>query len=312
LELFPIYHSTAAWQQTSGWPLKTFREAVQSDEFTITAELTLKRESDASEVARQAQVLGEFVDGIQVTDNPYAWVQMSSVSAAALLMQQGVDPIPIMTCRDRNRIALTSDLLGLQALGVTSVLLIRGHKVPENHSVPANPVYDATGRELIAMASRLEEEGPLGPGKELFIGTGARVFRAGPRWRGESLEARANAGARFLQTQLCFNLDILRQYMARLVEIKLTWKFSVVVSLSPLPSAKTARWLKENMSDSRIPDDLIERLEQASDPEQEGVKICAETMQQIAEIPGISGVNLMTVGNSETIPAAIHASGLRS
>jgi methylenetetrahydrofolate reductase (NADPH) len=291
--------------------LKTFREAVQGEDFTVTAELTLKRASISDDVLRQADILSPYVDGIQVTDNPWSWVQMSAVSAASILFHHGVDPIPILTCRDRNRIALQSDLIGLRALGVTSVLLIRGHRVPENHVIQASTVFDTTGRELIAMASDLGEDETLGPGKAFFIGTGARTFRPPQGWRAESLTERANAGARFLQTQLCFNMDILSRYMKRLVEAKLTWNFSVMVSLSPLPSARTAKWLKDNKK-SRIPKSVIQRLEDAKDPASEGIEICAELMREVSEIPGVSGVNLMTTGNAESIPAAIRASGLRS
>ena len=291
--------------------MRTFREAAQGEKFAITAELTLKRESIADDVIRQADILGPYVDGIQVTDNPWSWVQMSAVTAASILIHHGIDPIPILTCRDRNRIALQSDLIGLRALGVTSVLLMRGHRVPENHVIPATTVFDTTGRELIAMASELGEDETLGPGKAFFIGTGARAFRPNRGWRAESLTERASAGARFLQTQLCFNMDILRQFMDRFIEAKLTWNFSVMVSLSPLPSATTARWLKKHMSDSRIPDHVIQRLEDSDDPQREGIEICAELMREIAEIPGISGVNLMTTGNAQSIPDAIKASGLR-
>lgn len=292
--------------------MRTFREAVQGEEFTVTAELTLKRASIADDVLRQADILGPFVDGIQVTDNPWSWVQMSAVSAASILFHHGVDPIPILTCRDRNRIALQSDLIGLRALGVTSVLLMRGHRVPKKHVTPASTVFDTTGRELIAMASDLNEDETLGPGKDFFIGTGARAFRPKRGWRAESLTERANAGARFLQTQLCFNMDILRHYMKRLVEAKLTWHYSVLVSLCPLPSARTAKWLKENTRGLRIPKSVIQRMEDAKDPEREGIEICAELMREISEVPGVSGVNLMTTGNADLIPAAIRASGLRS
>ena len=218
--------------------------------------------------------------------------------------------MPIMACRDRNRAALHSDLLGMQALGVKSLMLIRGQRVPESHAVTASTVFDMTARELIALASSLGEA-PARPEKDFFIGTGARAFRPNRGWRAESLEARAAAGARFMQTQLCFNLDILGQYMKRLVAAGLTRRYSVMVSLSPLPSAQTARWIKENMSDSRIPVEVIERLGQAADPEQEGIRICAELMQQISEIPGVSGVSLLTTGNPQAIPEAIKASGLR-
>lgn len=292
--------------------MRTFREAVQGDDFTVSAELTLKRDSTADDVRRQADVLGRYVDAIQVTDNPYAWVHMSALSASSLLLAHGVDPVPILTCRDRNRIALESDLLGLRALGVSSLILTRGHRVPKQHAVRAANVFDVTGRELIALASSIGEGEEGTAGREFFIGTGSRVFRPNAGWRAESLTERAAAGARFLQTQLCFNLDILRHYMQAMVEAKLTWRYSVIVSLAVLPSAVTAQWVKKNLSDSRIPKPLIRRLEESPDPAAEGVRICAELMQQITEIPGVSGVNLMTTGDAAAIPAAIEASGLRS
>ena len=292
--------------------MRIFREALQGEGLTITAELTLKRDSTARDIQQQADVLGDHVDAIQVTDIPYAWVQMSSLSAAMILMDHGIDAIPIMTCRDRNRIALHSDLLGLRALGVTSLLLTRGYKVPRRHSAPGSMVFDLSGRELIELAAGLGEEQPPIPGEDFFIGTAANAFRPKRNWQAESLKAKAVAGAQFLQTQLCFNPDMLRHYMKRFVEAKLTRNFSVMVTLSPLPSAVTAGWLKKHMKDARIPDAVIERLESAKDPEQEGIRLCAEMMQEISEIPGISGINLMTMGNPEAIPAAIEASGVRS
>jgi methylenetetrahydrofolate reductase (NADPH) len=265
--------------------------------------LTLKRDSTAADVRRQADALGRYVDGIQVTDNPYGWVQMSALSASALLIDHGIDPVPILTCRDRNRIALESDLLGLQALGVSSLMLIRGHRVPKDHSMPAASVFDLTGLELIALAAKLNTE--------FFIGTGARVFRPGPNWQAESLTTRSAAGAGWVQTQLCFNMEILRRFTDRFVEAEATRGLPLMVSLSPLPSATTARWVKKNMGDSRIPAALIKRLEEAGDPKREGIAICAELMQEISDIPGVSGVNLMTTGDPDAIPAAIRASGLR-
>jgi len=293
-------------------PLRKFREALQSEDFSISAELSLRREFTASDVHRQVDALGEMVDGVQVTDNPWSWVQMSAVAAASLVLQNGIDPIPLLTCRDRNRIALQSDLIGLRAMGVSSVLLTRGQQVQADHQIKATGVFDTTDEELVAMANALNDDPALGPGEDFFIGTGARLFRAGTKWQAESLKARADAGARFLQTQLCFNTDILRSYIDALVRTKLTWKYAVMISLCVLPSAKTAIWLKKNMRDTKIPIRIVERLQDAKDAELEGIKICSELMQEISEIPGVSGVNLMTMGNPESIPAAIKASGLRS
>lgn len=284
--------------------LKQFAKAVRDDTFAIAAELTLKRESTARDVLDQAEALGKSVDGIQVTDNPYGWVQMSALSASALLVEHGFDPVPVMSCRDRNRMALESDLLGFQALGVSSLMLMRGRRVPKNHAVPAKTVFDLAGRELISLALKVDGD--------FFIGTGARVFRPGPQWRADSLTDRSQAGAGFIQTQMCFNMDILRRYMSRFVAVGLHRHYSVMVSLSPLPSAETARWVKKNMRDSRIPAALLNRLEDAKNPAREGIDICAELMQEISEVQGVSGVNLMTTGDPQAIPAAIVASGLRS
>lgn len=283
--------------------MAAFRKAVQGKGFAISAELTIGKDSTADDIRRQADSLAGLVDGMQVTDNPYAWVQMSALAASAILAEHGCDPVPIMTCRDRNRTALQSDLAGLRAVGVENVLLMRGHRVPKDHAVRASTVFDLTGQELIALAASFDDD--------FFVGTGARLFRPGPRWQAESLIRRAEAGARFLQTQICFNPGVLRRYMKRFLAIGLERHYSVMVSLSPLPSATTARWVKERLSDSRIPAEVIQRLEDASDPEREGIEICAEMMQQISETPGVSGVNLMTTGDPAALRATIEASGLR-
>ena len=159
-------------------------------------------------------MLSQHVDAVQVTDNPYGWAQMSAVAASAILLHHEMDAIPILTCRDKNRIALKSDLLGLRALGVSSVLLTRGHRVPDKHEVQAATVFDTTGPELIAMAEEIRQDTDLGPKRDFLIGTGARAYRPKRSWTAESLKARAAAGARFMQTQLCFNMDILRRYNA--------------------------------------------------------------------------------------------------
>jgi methylenetetrahydrofolate reductase (NADPH) len=291
--------------------MKKFQQALQAEGVAITADLTLTSGSGAEDIARQVDLLGPWVDGLQVSDNPFAWTQMSALSAAVIAQQHGVDAIPILNCRDRNRIALIADLLGLRALGVSNVLLTRGHKLPEAHPIKAAAVFDTSGRELVTLAAQLGEGMPKPPGQDFFIGVGARAFRPPRNWRAESLHERSASGAQFLQTQLCFNIDILRAYMQRLVDTRITWEYSVIVSLAAIPSAVTARWLKQNMNDSRIPDALVKRLEGSADPEQEGAAICAELMQRVAEVPGVSGINLMTMGNADHLQAAIQQSALK-
>lgn len=292
--------------------MSPFQRELQAERVALTADLTLTRASGPGDIAAQVGLLRGSVDGLQVSDNPFAWTQMSALSASVLVQQAGMDAIPVLNCRDRNRLALTAELLGLRALGIRSVLLTRGEKLPAAHPVKARPVFDTGGRELVALAAQLGEGSDAPPGEDFFIGVGARAFRPAGDWQAESLDERSGKGAQFLQTQLCFNTAILRDYMRALVENRLTWKYSVIISLAAIPSAATARWLKQNMTDSRIPDMLVKRLDGAANQEQEGIQACAELMQEIAAMPGVSGINLMTLGNAEHIAAAIQLSGLRT
>ncbi len=289
-------------------PRHRYRHALQGPSTAISVELALGAASGAADVAAQADMLRGRVDGVQVLDSPLAWTQMSVVAASSLLLQAGLDPLPMLTCRDRNRIGLLSDLLGLRALGVESVLLGRGRRVGKRHALHASTVFDMTGRELIAMAAGLGEDVP---GGDLFIGTGAKAHRARAGWTADSLRARGEAGAQFLMTQLCFDVGLLRHWLDALVAARQTWRYSVVVSLAAFPSASTARWVRDNLRDSRIPDAIIQRLETADDPAEEGVAICAEAMREVAALPGVSGIHLMSTGNPELAVAAVKASGLR-
>jgi methylenetetrahydrofolate reductase (NADPH) len=292
--------------------LKTFRQALQAETFSITAELSLRRETPVKELLRQAERMSPWVDGFQVAESPHTWVQMSPVAAAALLLAHGFDAVPQLTCRDRNRIALLSDLLGLRASGVTSVILNKGSRLPRNSRLRGQPVFDLSCRELIALARSLNDEDGVAADCGLLIGTAATAFAPKPDWTPELLLARAGGGAHFLQTQPCFNLEVLRRFMQRLVAEKITWQFAAVVTLAPLPSAESAAWLANSIRGALIPPALIERLRRSRDPETEGVDICAELLREIAGMPGVSGVNLLTLGNPEAVNAAIAAAGLRN
>jgi methylenetetrahydrofolate reductase (NADPH) len=292
--------------------MKTFREALQNQEFVITAELNLARESDTTAVVEQATALGAQVDAIQVPDSPGGRVQMTPLAVSNILIQKGIDPIAHLSCRDRNRVALGSELLSLGATGVTSVLLLRGDELPGDHRPKVKQVFELGGMKLIETARALADDPTVASVPDFCIGTTATVFNPKAAWQPNSLLARVEAGARFIQTQLCFDTAALSRYMAHLVEAKLTWRAAIIVSLAILPSAVTARWLRENLRGSLVPKKVVRRLEQARNPEQEGVAICAELLQELSELPGVSGAHLMTPGDPATIPAAIHASGLRS
>jgi methylenetetrahydrofolate reductase (NADPH) len=292
--------------------LKTFHAAIQTQAFTLTGQLKLADDTTPAELLEQAELLRPFVDAVQVTDSPNGMVHMSPLAAASLLLQAGIDPIVQLSCRDRNRIALQGELLGAAAIGVSSLLLQRGDKLPRDYQPKTKQVFDIGAKRLVGTARAIQQDPRLANVSNLFIGTIALAFNPVSEWRPAKLRARSNAGARFIQTQLCFDIDVLRRYVGRLCEAKLTHRVHVIVSLGTLPSADTARWLRRHLRGSVMSKAVIQRMDQARDPEQEGVNICAELLQQVAEIPGVDGANLLTPGELETLPAAIRASGLRN
>ncbi len=290
----------------------TFKDALKTKDFVVTAHVNLPQTPDAESVVRQGEILRPAVDAVQLTDNPFAQVHMSGIAAAALLLQQGIDPIVHMTCRDRNRIALQSEFIGAAALGVTSVLVMRGKKIPESNNLKVRNVFDAPAKEFMAFIRKLKAAPTDTLVSDFLVGAAAELFDPGANWTPDNLTAKCDAGANFVQTQICFVMGVVRNYMARIVTSKLTHKLNFVMALSPLPSADVAHWMRDKMKGALIPESIIKRMKQASDPEHEGIEICAELLQELASIPGVSGANLLTLGNLETIPAAVDASGVRS
>ena len=290
----------------------TFREALHTKDFVVTAHVNLSRVPDTDSLLQQGDALRDVVDAVQITDNPGAQVHMSGVAAAALLARQGVDPVLHMTCRDRNRIALQSDLIGAVALGVGSILVMRGDRIPERMKPKVRSVFDTDAKELMAFARGLKDSQDVSLVTDLLIGATATVFDPDPGWAPLNLTAKCEAGANFIQTQLCFDLDVVRNYMAQLVASKLTHRASFLMALTPLPSAEAARWIKDNVKAALVPPPVIARMEQAADPEREGIEMCAEMLAELATIPGVSGASLLPLGRLDAIPASIEASGVRS
>jgi methylenetetrahydrofolate reductase (NADPH) len=289
----------------------TFKESLRTKEFVVTAHVNLAQAPDAKSVIRQGEVLRPAVDAVQLTDNPGSQVQMSGLAAAALLLPQGIDPVVHMTCRDRNRVALQSDFVGAAALGVTSILLMRGDKVPQHMKPKVRNVFDTDPKELMAFIQSLKDAETVTLVSDFLVGAVATIFEPDESWVPDKLKIKCDAGANFIQTQLCFDTGVLRKYMARIVASKLTHRLSFIIALSPLPSVDAAHWMRDNVKGALVPESIIKRMEQASDPEREGIEICAELLRELKSIPGVSGATLLTTGKLETIPAAIEASGVR-
>lgn len=277
----------------------------------------MARGQNAHDLLDEARLLAKSVDAIQIPDSAFARPHISSIAAAALLIKEGIDPVIHMNCRDRNRIAIQSDLLGAQALGVSNVLLMRGSNLPADHMPRTSNVYDLSAIDFIRTAAAIRDDEALAGGKlpdapELHIGAVATAFRPVEKWEPEKLMAKADAGAQFIQLQICMNVDAIRDYMARLVAAKLTWRFQVLAGVAIFPSAEAARELKKYRPDAAIPREIYDRLEQAEDPQQEGINIAGEVLAELRKIPGVAGANLMTSGEPQSILNAIKASGVRS
>jgi len=287
----------------------TFKDALKTKDFVITAHANMAEATDAESLIRQGEILRPVVDAVQLTDSTQ--IHMSGLAAAALLIQRDIDPIIHMNCRDRNRIALQKDLLGAAALGVTSALVMRGKKIPKSKKLGVRQVFDTTALEIMTYIQNLKQDEDVSFISDFLVGASAEIFDPDADWTPTTLIRKCDAGANFVQLQICLDMGVVRNYMARIVASKLTRRVNFIMALSPLPSADVARWVRDNVKGAWVPEPIIERMEQASDPESEGVEICAELLQELATIPGVSGANLLTLGRLETIPAAINASGVR-
>jgi len=289
---------------------------LRAGHFALTAEVTPPLSSNPARLLEKALPLKGYADAVNVTDGASARAHMSSVASAAILVQNGIEPILQVTCRDRNRIAIQSDLLGAAALGVRNVLVLTGDDPKAGDQPETKPVFDLNSTAVIATAKAMRDEAKLPSGREiqdppqLFIGAADLPIDPPAGWKADGLRAKADAGAQFVQTQFCFDMAIVRRYAERLGELGLTERLSILIGIGPLSSAKSARWMRQNLYGTTIPDAIIERMEAAREPKQEGARLCAELLQELAEIPGIAGAHLMAPLNEAAVPTAIEASGL--
>jgi len=290
--------------------LTNFREAIYTKNFALTAECFLRPETNAEAIHLQAEVLRESVDAVLLTDNQHGQLHMSSLAAARLMLDNGIDPVMQLSCRNRNRIVLLSDLLGAAALGVTSLLLVRGDRVPDGFNPRPKAVFDVNAKELIATATAMNEDERLPTPPAFFIGGVVTPHGPKPGWVPKKLTEKVDAGVHFAVTHLCMDLSLLRNFMEHLVGNELTRRIAVIVSTAILSSAEDALWLRQHRPNAMIPDSLVDRLEASSDPLMEGVAICSEQLAELSTIPGIDGANIMASTDLSMIPAAIAAAKL--
>jgi len=284
--------------------------------FTVTAELNPPDSADPYEVYERAAVLAEVTDAINATDASGANVHMSSVGICALLTRDDLAPVLQVSCRDRNRIAIQGDVLGAAAMGVCNVLCLTGDGVQVGDQPEARPVFDLDCMSLLTTLRRMRDDRVFLSGRTLttppriILGAAANPFAPPLDFRPLRLAKKIAAGAQFVQTNYCYDLPRFETYMARVRDLGLDETCFILVGVGPLASARAARWIRNNVPGVHIPDVVIERLEGAADPKQEGKKLCIDMIQRVREIAGVAGVHIMAYRQEEMVADIVAESGL--
>ncbi len=286
-------------------------ELLRSGRFAITAEVTPPVSCDRDDLMQKALPLRNVADAVNLTDGAGARAHMSAPIAAAMLVAAGIEPILQFTCRDRNRIALQSELMGAAAAGVRNLLILTGDDPKAGDQPEAKPVFDLDTVALTQLARAIRDRGELPHGRKVagkahfFIGAADAPIDPPPDWQPTRLAAKVAAGAEFAQTQFCMDIGVVRRYLARLAEHAPTRDLAMLIGVSPIRSAKSARWMKQHLYGTIIADATIARLESAADPAAEGERICVELIEELASIRGVAGVHVMAPGNDAAVPSVI-------
>jgi len=287
-----------------------------SGRFAVTAEAGPPKGTSPAVVQRKGDLLRHCCDAVNITDNQTAIVRMSSLAGCALIKQQGVDPVMQIVCRDRNRIAIQSDVLGAIALGVGNILCLSGdHQKFGNHP-EARGVFDIDSIQLIQTLKTMRDEKKFLCGEDisgevpLFIGAAANPFADPFEFRVTRLAKKIKAGADFIQTQAVYDMPKFARWMGMATDRGLDQQAHILAGVIPIRSAGMARYMRDYVSGISIPDEVVIRLEEAKVAKEEGLKICLELIEQLKEIPGIHGIHIMAVGWEDIVPAIVEQAGL--
>jgi methylenetetrahydrofolate reductase (NADPH) len=293
-------------------------KVLASGQFAVTAECGPPKGSDANVLHEKGKHLLNRVDAVNVTDNQTAIVRMSSVAASSILKNLGHEPILQMVTRDRNRIALQSDLFGAYALGIRNVLCLTGDHHSFGNQKQAVGVFDLDSIQLLRTVRDMREEGKIIGGEDIqvppkmFIGAAENPFADPVSWRVVRLAKKAAAGADFIQTQCIFNVDRFAEFMKQAHDMGITQKLYVLAGITPLKGVGMARYMANKVAGMEVPEDLIKRLAGVPKDKQadEGIKITVETIQKVREIPGVAGIHLMAIEWEHKVPEILEAAGL--
>jgi len=301
-------------------PRSRLDAAIRSGRFAVTAEVAPPLGADTEPLRRKVRALKGWVDGVNLTDNPSAYVRMSSWAASTVVLSEGVDPVFQLQCRDRNRIALQSDLIGASAVGIPNVLLLTGDHLRFGDHPEAKGVFDLDSVQLVWLAATLRDRGTLLSGRAVkpppawLIGAVENPFAPPLGFRAKRLAKKVAAGADFVQTQFVFDLVTFESWMAQVVDLGLAERCAVIAGVGPIRSLRALEHMRNDVPGVVVTDDVAKRIssQPASRIEEEGIDLCAETIARLREVPGVSGVHVMAYAFEQAIPEILTRAGLEA
>ena len=289
---------------------------LEKGEFAVTSECGPPKSANGDIIRQKAKLLKGKIDASNITDNQTAIVRLSSMAAATILLQEGVEPVMQITARDRNRIGIQSDLLGASAIGIRNVLLLTGdHQKFGNHPY-SKGVFDLDSIQMVQMVKQMRDDKKFQSGEEmdfppkLFIGAAENPFADPFEFRVARLGKKIMAGADFIQTQGIYDLERFEKWMAGIREKGLHKKVHILGGVIPFKSAGAAKYIARKVPGMLVPESLIERMKKASDAKAEGVKIAVETIETLRKIEGVHGVHVMAIEWEEKVPEIVEKAGL--
>ncbi len=286
--------------------------------FAATGELGPPKSADPEVIRHKAGFLSGYTDAVNITDNQTAIVRMSSISVGIMLLGLGLEPTVQMTCRDRNRLAIQSDLLGAAALGVKNLLCLTGDHLHFGNHTTARGVHDLDSIQLIAMVKAMRDDKRFANGEEMdveprfFIGAAENPFADPFDYRPYRLAKKIAAGADFIQTQLIYNVPKFSEFMKRVCDLGLDKKASILAGVGPIKSIGMARYMQSSVPGMDVPEEVIARLKAVPKDQvkREGIKQCGDMIRQIREIPGVAGVHVMAIEWEEAVHEILELAGL--
>ena len=294
-----------------------FEQACKSERFVVTVEVSPPDSADPGALIARASRFRGLADAINITDGAGANCHMSSAAAAAVLVAHGLTPVAQFSCRDRNRIALQGDILGAAALGVRNILCLTGDDVSQGDHPNAKPVFDLESISLLRITEGMRDLGAFASSRKLdtspnlFLGATANPFVPPFRDRIANLEKKVDAGAQFIQTQFCFDVPMLANFMDEVRTRELHKRCAIIIGVGMLSSAKSLRRMVQHVPGVHIPESVLQRIGSADNQKAEAKAVLVETMQAVSEIEGVTGVHLMGYRNDDMLAEAIVESEVR-